>query len=60
MVCPENSEGVMYALLTTIVNLAGSVALDFSTVLSYAFTVTNSDLSSGVTSGMIKFTITVW
>lgn len=58
MVCPENSEGVVYALMTTIANLSGTVSLDISTVLSYGFSVSNSDLSNGVTSGMTAFTIT--
>eukprot|EP01033_Poteriospumella_lacustris_P007168 gene7168-5160_t len=59
MVCPKSSEGVMYAVLTTMTNLAGTVALDFSTILSYAFDVSNSDLSSGVVSGMNGITVCI-
>ncbi len=57
MVCPEGSEGVTFALLTTISNLAGSIADDIGTALTYVWDVDNDTIKSGDYSGILKLTI---
>ncbi len=57
MVCPEGSEGVTFALLTTISNLAGSVAGDIATALTYIWDVSNDTIEGGDYSGILKLTI---
>ena len=57
MLCPEGSEGVTYALLTTISNLANSVANDIATCLSYIWDVSNETIASGDFSGVLKLTL---
>jgi hypothetical protein len=57
MICPEGSEGVTYALLTTMSNLATAVAGDFGTALTNIWDVSNSTISSGDYSGVLKLTI---
>lgn len=41
MLCPEGSEGVSYAFLTTITNLAGSVAADLGSAFTLIWDVSN-------------------
>jgi hypothetical protein len=57
MVCPEGSEGVTFALLTTISNLAGSVSGDIGTALTYIWDVDNDTIEDGDYSGVLKLTI---
>lgn len=42
MLCPEGSEGLIYAVLTTITNLSGSVASDIGSSLTLIWDVSNS------------------
>lgn len=42
MLCPEGSEGVSYAFLTTITNLSGSVAADIGSTFTLIWDVSNS------------------
>ena len=57
MLCPDGSEGVVYALLTTISNLAGAVASDIGTAMTLIWDVSNEALESGDYSGLLKLTI---
>ncbi len=57
MLCPEGSEGVTYALLSTISNLAGSVAYDVGTGLTLFFDVSNDALQAGDYSGILYLTV---
>ena len=57
MLCPEGSEGVTYALLTTISNLAGAVGSDIGSAMTLIWDVDNDTLESGDYSGMLKLTI---
>lgn len=57
MLCPEGSEGVTYALLSTMCNLAGAVAFDLGTWLTMYFDVSNDALSRGDFRGMLYLTI---
>jgi hypothetical protein len=57
MLCPDGSEGVVYALLTTISNLAGAVASDIGTAMTLIWDVSNDALESGDYSGLLKLTI---
>ena len=41
MLCPEGCEGITYALLTTIGNLAGTIASDIGTGLTLIWNVDN-------------------
>lgn len=41
MLCPDGSEGVTYALLTTISNLAGAVASDIASAMTLIWNVDN-------------------
>ena len=42
MLCPEGSEGLVYAVLTTITNLSGSVAYDLGSAMTLLFDVSNA------------------
>eukprot|EP01035_Chromulina_nebulosa_P019668 gene19668-25586_t len=44
VLCPDGSEGTTYALLTTISNLAGTVASDFGSWMTEIWNVSNSTL----------------
>jgi len=57
MLCPEGNEGVTYALLTTISNLAGSVASDIGSAMTLIWDVSNDTIESGDYSGVLKLTI---
>jgi len=57
MLCPEGSEGVTYALLTTISNLASAVGSDIGSAMTLIWPVDNDTLESGDYSGMLKLTI---
>jgi len=57
MLCPDGSEGVTYALLTTISNLAWTVACDIGSAMTLIWPVDNDTLASGDYSGMLKLTI---
>jgi len=57
MLCPEGSEGVTYALLTTISNLASAVGSDIGTAMTLIWPVDNDTIASGDYSGMLKLTI---
>lgn len=57
MVCPKQSEGIMYAVLTTMTNLSSTIALDLATILTYIVDVSNSSLESGDYTGLIQI---VW
>ncbi len=57
MLCPEGSEGVTYALLTTVSNLAGTLAYDVGTWMTGLWDVSNSTLSSGNFDGVLYLTI---
>ena len=57
MLCPEGSEGVTYALLTTISNLASAVGSDIGTAMTLIWDVDNDTISAGDYSGMLKLTI---
>ena len=57
MLCPEGSEGVTYALLTTISNLANAVGGDIGSAMTLIWAVDNETLESGDYSGMLKLTI---
>mmetsp|Transcript_23931 Transcript_23931/g.41699 ORF Transcript_23931/g.41699 Transcript_23931/m.41699 type:complete len:517 (-) Transcript_23931:572-2122(-) len=55
--CPPGAEGMSYALLTTLSNVAGTLASDISTLLLGIWEVDDDTISSGDYSGMIKLTI---
>ena len=57
MLCPEGAEGVTYALLTTVGNMAWTLAQDLGTSLTSLFDCSNSALASGDYSGVLKLTI---
>jgi hypothetical protein len=57
MLCPDGSEGVTYALLTTISNLAYTVASDIGSACTYIWDVSNATLEAGDYSGILKLTI---
>ena len=57
--CPPGAEGTTYALLTTIANLAGSLAVVLSEFLTYIWDVDNDTIASGDYSGVLKLTILV-
>lgn len=57
MLCPEGSEGVTYALLSTMCNLAGAVAYDLGTGFTLFFEVGNTALAAGDFTGMLRLTI---
>lgn len=57
MVCPEGSEGVIYALMTTITNLGSTVSYDFATIFTYIWDVSNDTLLSGDYTGVMNLTI---
>jgi BT1 family len=41
MLCPEGSEGLVYAVLTTIMNLSGTVASDIGSAMTLIWDVSN-------------------
>lgn len=57
MLCPEGSEGVTYALLTTLGNLAYTCAYDIGSALTYIFDVSNHSLRQGDFSGILYLTL---
>lgn len=57
LLCPEGSEGVTYALLTTVGNLAWTLAQDFGTTLTVLFDVSNASLAAGDFRGILQLTI---
>ena len=57
MICPEGNEGLTYALLTTLSNLAGSIASDIGSALTLIWNVDNTTLESGDYSGILYLTI---
>ena len=57
MLCPEGSEGVTYALLSTMPNLAGTVAQDIASYLTLYFNVGNEALQAQDFNGMLKLTV---
>lgn len=57
MLCPEGSEGVTYALLTTIANLSSTVSSDIGSWLTIYFDVSNSTLEAGDFTGVLYLTI---
>lgn len=57
VLCPDGSEGTTYALLTTISNLAGTVAGDFGSWMTDIWNVSNSALEAGHYEGLVKLTI---
>ena len=57
MICPEGSEGITYALLTTIGNLGWTVACAFGSAMTTIWDVSNETLASGDYSGMLNLTL---
>jgi len=57
MLCPAGNEGVTYALLTTIGNLAWTIAQDLGSGLTLIWDVRNETLAAGDFSGMLKLTL---
>jgi len=57
MLCPEGSEGITYALLTTIGNLAWNISWDIGSTLTAIWDVSNETLAAGDFSGITKLTI---
>jgi len=57
MLCPEGSEGVTYALLTTIANLAWSVSFDIGTAFTSIWDVSNAALQKGDFTGVLYLTL---
>lgn len=55
--CPDGSEGATYAMLTTLSNMAGTVAYDISTELTRIWDVSNNAIESGDMDGMWKLTL---
>jgi len=55
--CPEGSEGTTYAMLTTWSNLAGSLAFDISTGLTFIWDVSSDTVSNGDFSGVWKLSL---
>ena len=55
--CPKGSEGTTYALLTTLSNLAGTVAFDISTVLTKLWDTSSGSLSAGEFTGVFNLTL---
>lgn len=57
MLCPEGSEGITYALLTTIGNLAWNISWDIGSSLTSLWDVSNDTLAAGDFTGITKLTI---
>jgi len=57
MLCPEGAEGVTYALLTTVGNMAWTLAQDLGTSLTSLFDCSNAALARQDFSGVLKLTI---
>jgi len=57
VLCPEGSEGTTYALLTTISNLAGTVASDFGSWMTGIWDVSNETLEAGDFQGVFNLTV---
>ena len=57
MICPEGSEGITYALLTTIGNLAWTVACALGSFMTTMWDVSNDTLANGDYNGMLKLTL---
>lgn len=57
MLCPQGSEGLTYALLTTVGNLAWIIAQGLGGTLTSFFDVQNATLASKDFSGVLKLTI---
>ena len=50
--CPDGAEGASYAMLTTLQNMASTVANDISTLLSGIWNVSNGAIERGDYTGM--------
>ena len=57
VICPSGSEGITYALLTTIGNLAWSLSSLIGTLLTNIWDVSNDTLTAGKFNGMINLTV---
>jgi len=57
MLCPPGNEGVTYALLTTVGNLAWTIAQDLGGALTLVFDVKNESLARGDFTGVLHLTL---
>jgi MFS family permease len=57
MLCPEGSEGLVYAVLTTIMNLSGTVASDIGSAFTLIWDVSNETISNGNYTGVLNLAI---
>ena len=57
MLCPEGYEGLVYAMLTTIGNLSGSVASDLGSLFTLIWDVSNNTIEKGDYSGVLYIAI---
>jgi len=55
--CPEGTEGASYAMLTTLSNIAGTLAYSLAGVCADAFQVTTDNLTNHDYSGMWRLTV---
>jgi hypothetical protein len=55
--CPPGSEGVTFAVLSTMASIGGAVSYDLGTALATLFDVSNESLTAGDFSGMLYLTI---
>ena len=55
--CPKGSEGTTYAMLTTMSNLAGSLAFDISTALTVVWDVSSDTIKAGDFDGVWKLSL---
>lgn len=55
--CPEGSEGVTFALLATLINLAENVAGQIGVLLTFIWNVSNNELENGNYSGVRNLTL---
>ena len=55
--CPKGSEGTTYAMLTTMSNLAGSLAFDISTALTVVWDVSSDTIAAGDYTGVWKLSL---
>jgi MFS family permease len=57
ILCPEGYEGLVFAILTTINNLSGSIASNIGSVLTLVWDVSNNTIGKGDYSGVLKLAI---
>jgi hypothetical protein len=57
MLCPEGYEGLVYAILTTIANLSGSIASNIGSLLTLIWDVSNITIEKGDYSGVLHIAI---